>query len=147
MICLPSKTKLSSFQQKVRQNSSDFLLNMTSRKINKAIAEHLGWKELSFVFDRKHIIGDRPSFHNGKIVSYIVDQYVPDYCNDLNAMHEAEKMLSAVNKNDYLYYLEDVCKTDCWTIMNSEERFRIVNAAAKQRAEAFLRTINKWKES
>ena len=119
---------------------------MTSRKINKAIAEHLGWKELSFVFDGKHIIGDRPSFHNGKIVSYTVDQYVPDYYNDLNAMHEVEKLLSKFDKGDYPCYLEDECKTDGWVIMDSKDKFAIINATAKQRAEAFLKTIGKWKE-
>lgn len=109
---------------------------MTSRKINKAIAEHLGWKELSFVFDRKHIIGDRPSFHNGKIVSYIVDQYVPDYCNDLNAMHEAEKMLNEKQ--------EDIMNSTLWDIMDG--RKYLWHSTASQRAEAFLKTIGKWKE-
>ena len=110
---------------------------MTSRKINKAIAEHLGWKELSFVFDGKHIIGDRPSFHNGKIVSYTVDQYVPDYCNDLNAMHEAEKILFTTNNWDACAYEAALQKeTTSWAW----------HSTAKQRAEAFLKTICKWEE-
>ena len=104
---------------------------MTNRKINKAIAEYLGWKELSFVLDCKHIIGDRPSFHNGKIVSYTVDQYVPNYCRDLNAMHEAEKVLTTAQTTTMSQYLHRRLGV-LWGF-----------ATASQRAEAFLRTIGK----
>ena len=106
---------------------------MTNQEINKAIAEYIGYKPIPICTDMM-----------GKPFDGWDD--APNYCGDLNKMNEIEKLLSTVHKNDYLYYLEDVCKTDCWTIMNSEERFRIINATAKQRAEAFLRTIGKWKE-
>ncbi len=61
---------------------------------------------------------------------------IPDYLNDLNAMHEAEKVLTREQEKEYAYQLEAVC---CpleygW------------HATATQRAEAFLRTIGKWKE-
>ena len=46
---------------------------MNKRVINKAIAEFLGWKELDFHLDGKRILGDRPTFSNGKIISYTVD--------------------------------------------------------------------------
>ncbi len=105
---------------------------MTNRKINKAIAEHLGWKELDFHLDGKHILGDRPSFFNGKIVSYTVDQYVPDYCNDLNAMHEAEKVLTTAQTTTMSQYLHRRLGM-LWGF-----------ATASQRAEAFVRTIGKW---
>jgi hypothetical protein len=104
---------------------------MTNQKINKAIAKYLGWKEFSSFSDCKQIIGKRPSFHNGKIVSYTVDQYVPNYCRDLNAMHEAEKVLTtaqAVTMSQYLHRRLGML----WGF-----------ATASQRAEAFLRTIGK----
>jgi len=104
---------------------------MTNRKINKAIAEYLGWKELRFVLDCELIIGDRPSFHNGKIVSYTVDQYVPNYCRDLNAMHEAEKVLTTAQTTTMSQYLHRRLGM-LWGF-----------ATASQRAEAFLRTIGK----
>ena len=56
----------------------------------------------------------------------------PDYCNDLNEMHEAEKILTTKDlwesyKNHMLIFMtEPVCAT------------------AAQRAEAFLRTVGKW---
>ena len=78
---------------------------MTNRAINKAIAEYLSWKELDFHLDGKRILGKRPSFHNGKIVSYTVDQYVPDYCGDLNEMHEVVEMLKGDDDIKYVNYL------------------------------------------
>ncbi len=111
---------------------------MTNRKINKAIAEHLGWKELDFHLDGKHILGDRPRFFNGEIVSYTVDQYVPDYCNDFNAMHEAKETLNFHQQTDYVRNL-----------MIQHKDFPMTNAffaTARQCAEAFLKTIGKWKE-
>ena len=104
---------------------------MTNQKINKAIAKYLGWKEFSSFSDCKQIIGKRPSFHNGKIVSYTVDQYVPNYCRDLNAMHEAEKVLTTAQTTTMSQYLHRRLGM-MWGF-----------ATASQRAEAFLRTIGK----
>jgi hypothetical protein len=55
----------------------------------------------------------------------------PDYCNDLNEMHEAEKVLTADQwyKYDSMMPLRDPQK---------------IHATARQRAEAFLRTVGKW---
>lgn len=105
---------------------------MTDTEINQTIAEYIGYKPLPICTDMtgKPFDGwDEP----------------PNYCGDLNAMHEAEKLLSKFDKGDYSYYLEDECGTDGWKIMNSEDKFAIINATAKQRAEAFLKII-KWKE-
>ena len=105
---------------------------MTNRKINKAIAKYLGWKEFSSFSDCKQIIGKRPFFKNGKIVSYTVDQYVPNYCRDLNAMHEAEKVLTTAQTTTMSQYLHRRLGM-LWGF-----------ATASQRAEAFVRTIGKW---
>jgi len=71
----------------------------------------------------------------------------PDYCNDLNAMHEAEKTLLAGDPNKigepafslrwlkYLTKLEQISGT-----------FSLGHNTARQRAEAFLRVHGKWKE-
>jgi len=55
-----------------------------------------------------------------------------DYCNDLNAMHEAEKLLTYKQFEDYLMELLGVIHEP-------------ILASARQRAEAFLRTLDKWK--
>ena len=56
---------------------------------------------------------------------------VPKYVDDLNAMHKAEKILTADQWYEYdrLMPLRDPQK---------------MHATASQRAEAFLRTIGKW---
>jgi hypothetical protein len=61
----------------------------------------------------------------------------PDYLHDLNAMHEAEASLFGTN-----YWV--ACKYErLITRMASSWAW---HATASQRAEAFLRTIGKWKE-
>ena len=59
---------------------------------------------------------------------------VPDYLNDLNAMHEAEKMLEADDNHAY----------GCYCCNLYEKHGNTVSLTASQRAEAFLRTIGKW---
>lgn len=61
----------------------------------------------------------------------------PDYCNDLNAMHEAEKMLTSEQVTSYVDLLE---------FMNERWATPAFGTAA-QRAEAFLRTLGKWEET
>jgi hypothetical protein len=56
---------------------------------------------------------------------------VPDYLDDLNAMHEAEKVLTDEQKHEYEEWL-------------SHEYYFPTMTAAAQRAEAFLRTLNLW---
>lgn len=67
----------------------------------------------------------------------VLSDIVPDYVNDLNAMHEAEKSLALpYRKEAYWLHLTEVCEP-------SKEYWR---ATAAQRAEAFLKTIGKWEE-
>ncbi len=65
---------------------------------------------------------------------------LPDYFNDLNAMHEAEKVLTESQQMPYrtaLFCTEEV----------DYSYFKLIHATAAQRAEAFLRTIGKWEDS
>jgi hypothetical protein len=59
---------------------------------------------------------------------------IPDYLNDLNAMHEAENILSSEKwqRRDYIDYLSE------------DDQWLHVHSTAAQRAEAFLRTLNLW---
>jgi hypothetical protein len=63
---------------------------------------------------------------------------LPDYLNDLNAMHEAEKMLTESQSAQYERRL-----MGSRSFVGAAE-FWIYHATAAQRAEAFLRTIGKW---
>lgn len=60
---------------------------------------------------------------------------IPDYLNDLNAMHEAEKVLTMTQLSDYTYHLAE--------IIGSEWNWHLIKATASQRADAFLITIGK----
>lgn len=64
---------------------------------------------------------------------------IPEYLNDLNAMHEAEKCLSTSERVVYYGTL--------WGLVGGNKKFSVINATAEQRAEAFLKTIGKWEES
>ena len=98
---------------------------MTNEQINIAIAEHCGWRVERLSTGEPHgkPIGEQGPFRE-----------LPDYCNDLNAMHEAEKVLTA----------------DQWYEYDSKMPLRDpqkIHATARQRAEAFLRTLGKWEDA
>ena len=57
-----------------------------------------------------------------------------DFCNDLNAMHEAEKVM---NSEQWVAYGKELSRLGV---------FPMVHANAKERTEAFLRTFEKWKD-
>ncbi len=101
---------------------------MTNEQINIAIAEACG------------IDLERYRTYEGDINVSALKKYH----NDLNAMHEAEKVLNDEQWPEYREELRNVvlggirmvsqwCKADLHT-------------TARQRAEAFLKTIGKWEE-
>lgn len=69
---------------------------------------------------------------------------VPDYPSDLNAMHEAEKILASEQCNQYNHELCEIKRPYNKTLPQAE-RWTWGSSAA-QRAEAFLRTLNLWTE-
>jgi len=66
-----------------------------------------------------------------------------DYCNDLNAMHEAEDVMTEMQRCDYSNHLYDLARKH----QEVTKKWRYLSMTAAQRAEAFLRTINKWEET
>jgi hypothetical protein len=61
----------------------------------------------------------------------------PDFCNDLNHMHQVEKHLGDPQLHDeYEEALSNVMGNVGW----------LFHATARERAEAFLRVLNKWKD-
>lgn len=108
-----------------------------------AVAETCGWCDISTQCPWEkcaHPVGQLFGKLNG------VSGYVPDYPNDLNAMHEAEKMLTGEQRIDYWNKVIAICDRDMglpgkrWAATT----FFIIHATAAQRCEAFLRTIGKW---
>ena len=73
-------------------------------------------------------------------------EVLPDYLNSLDAMHEAEKMLTEKQRDGSDGYMEWLD----WVVVRDGSRGRswhTAHATAAQRAEAFLRTIGKWEAS
>lgn len=105
-----------------------------------AIAEACGWK-VQPVSAKDGIPTWLTYLPGGKYVGVFswkgLEKNLPDYLNDLNAMHEAENILTDTQWNTYLACLTHVVG------QYKKARFR-VHATAAQRGEAFLRTIGKW---
>jgi hypothetical protein len=100
---------------------------MTDKQINAAIARECGWTEI-----RNNVVGKAPGETANRVM------FLPNYCGCLNAMHEAEKVLDSDELfKGYYLALYDITQSTRWPIC----------ATARQRAEAFLRTIGKWEEA
>ena len=111
---------------------------MTDDEINIAIAEACGWR-----FSPLAHIESKPFATMCWIAPNGADwqmQKLPNYCHDLNAMHEAEKTLGD-RLTRYREFLRLIV-TDDPTNRYNEPAF----ATTRQRAEAFLRTLGKWEE-
>lgn len=98
-----------------------------------AIAEACGWR---FHPDGSGYIPPNGNEWIGRGYKSLTD-CVPDYPNDLNAMHEAEGVLFGIACENYARQLCGVGLL----------YYPVAHATARQRAEAFLRTIGKWRDS
>ena len=101
---------------------------MTPQQQRIAIAEACGWKwEILWTGE----LNGKPIGEQGPF------REVPDYLNDLNAMHEAQKVLTG---DQVAAYVTTLC-------LEVQPKPMLHAATAAQRAEAFLRTIGKWEEA
>lgn len=94
---------------------------VNNTQINQAIATLQNWQSETF----------GPEWHES-------ETKMPNYCNDLNEMLKVEKSLGHYEKFIYVDYL--------YTITKAYLVFHVVNATARQRAEAYLKTKLKWVE-
>lgn len=74
-----------------------------------------------------------------KVLKY--KQWYPNFATDLNAMHEAEKALKTWDHYTNYHAWLGYCGGN--KIVQLHE---CITATARQRAEAFLRTLGKWEE-
>lgn len=107
---------------------------MTPQAQRIAIAEVCGWKCSKFGWWSHPTLPDNGgSMHD-----------CPDYLNDLNAMHQAEKVLRSGLKDEQ--WSAYTCNVN--TAVGTRGIWKaICHATAAQRAEAFLRTLNLWDDS
>ena len=105
---------------------------MTDEQINQRIAEACGIRK----WNRYDGIGWMYKTNVGW------ETNCPDYCTDLNAMHEAEEVLKAADSHEYTNLLYDfACKAQ-----GENGKWLPYSIPARQRAEAFLRTLGKWED-
>ncbi len=72
-------------------------------------------------------------------------QEPPDYLNDLDAIHKAEKILDRDHTRRYIEILDDIiCGISPYSPRTILAYFGLISATANQRAEALLRTLNLW---
>jgi cytochrome c553 len=95
---------------------------MTDEQINQSIAKACGICHVAKVV---------PMYKTPQ--GWVLD--CPDYCSDLNAMHDAEKGLTDTNMFVMAHHIERLV---------SAKGQHYFHATARQRAEAFLRTLGKW---
>jgi hypothetical protein len=100
---------------------------MTEQEINIVIAEVRKWRGQRFDHIKQRLTYD-----------------APDYCNDLNLMREAERLLDDDQWLEYMLNLQDVLQRDPyrgkWIVCQDN-----MHSTAAQRAKAFVITIGKWK--
>ncbi len=120
-----------------------------------AIAEACGvqtlyWKakynnhgiEDCYITDSKEDAEEWP-FKELGVESFVYLGKIPNYLNDLNAMHEAEKLLVGLTKFHGITF--DTQAYDTYVVtLRKVSKHAAVSATAAQRAEAFLKTLNLW---
>ena len=113
---------------------------MTDKQINQRIAEACGWTEIQDCVWRHHKPWGYPPLKAGQGGNAF--KMLPDYCNDLNAMHLAEKVLTPKEEGVYFFTLKHLVGDLIW----HRDTCRNYRATARQRAEAFLCALGKYTE-
>jgi hypothetical protein len=114
---------------------------MSDEQINIAIAKACGWLLVKAC--------------DGSLIGKLKNEQgpmdeIPDYCDDLNAMHEAEKMLTKEQLYNYGNKLDRITlpKTSmemCYIESPEAGMYPdLFCATAAQRARAFLETLKEW---
>ena len=105
---------------------------MTDQQINQAIAKACGWRKEDGVY----------MWTVNRIDCTCPELW--DWCNDLNAMHDAESLLYHMGPEFARQLLEIVSRDAGPGVWYAHGSFAHVHATARQRAEAFLLTSGKW---
>jgi hypothetical protein len=116
---------------------------MTEQEINCAIAEARGWQDIYAVSNKLCGLPPHGYFKAGEMMYH---PNIPDYCSDHNDIHEARNSLTPDQQEIYAktllgYDIANVDGTTDWTAA-----FDLHNKTPRECAEAFLRTVGKWKD-
>ena len=105
---------------------------MNKEKQRIVIAEFCGYRPI-----KKDVWG----YKGSKIYTVL---NLPDYLNDLNAIHEAEELLDEHQWNQMFEQLIHIRWRD--KASKGQKQLSPSRATAEQRSEAFLKTIGRWEE-
>lgn len=119
---------------------------MKPEKQRIAIAEACGWK----MHDHPDCLAKKEGWVSRGWETWVMNPSgllvfkhdIPKYLNDLNAMHQAEKVLTEEQRIAYSDCTYDIALK----AQKETGKWRWISLTAAQRAEAFLRTIGKWEE-
>jgi hypothetical protein len=115
---------------------------MDQIKQRTAIAEYLGYidvREYVVDMDNDYLSLMGRKYKKGPLIR------IPDYLNDLNAMHEVETHLLNKEGDDWGIYCDNLMDIIVSAAGYSAAEL-YCHASAATRAEAFLKTIGKWEE-
>lgn len=128
---------------------------MTNESINIAVAESRGYKVSDHLEygqygivrkdSQRCIDSRRPAFEkNGILCDYAG---LPNYCSSRDAMAEAINSLDDDQVAVFAKHLKDITKPVFGTSHYRKKWWaNFIKATGRQRAEAYLKTINKWKK-
>lgn len=109
-----------------------------------AIAEACGWTQIENLHTM--IIGGHWFGYPPKNAFIGDKDQLPRFCDDLNAMHEAEKTLTGEQRYRYADILP--LDSDLKSTVLQQAFFDVfIHATAARRAECFLKAIGKWEAS
>jgi hypothetical protein len=111
---------------------------MTNEQINIAIAEACGWKLVKDDPNHEPYMKDPIGY---KIAINSLQHRLPNYCNNLNAIHDAVMTLPEKKRILYGMYLASTCGH---MTKKTVGLWHISTATARHHAEAFLKTLGKW---
>lgn len=106
---------------------------LSDDELRAKVAELCGWEKAS-------ADGNYWKIPGGKITMAVAP--FPDYLSDLNAMHEAEKVLTSEQQLRYITFL---CSDPEWCNLERamwRDFWEVLHATARERAEAFVATMS-----
>jgi hypothetical protein len=112
---------------------------MTNIEINQRIAEACGWKPCKYCAAGSGSKTWRTPDDTG------CRESLPNYTTDLNEMHYAEQGLTPDQWQAYFDLLVELVAGSAENPRHADYP-KVVRSTARQRAEAFLRTLGKWEE-
>lgn len=121
-------------------------MDINNEEINIAIAESLGWKNCKVLPKPQKYwdVSNVPEMVRIGSPPVAGSCTFPDYCNNLNAVREAEERLDDKQRRDFAFrLLLALCDGSAADL---SEYFDLLHASARQRAEAYLKTLGKWQE-